>query len=68
MKPIAEIIVASTYDGAPVKASDLKAQGAMAMFLKDDELDRIDMAALEAGIPNLEKHVENMLSFGVLGT
>ncbi|MDO5562752.1 MAG: formate--tetrahydrofolate ligase [Synergistaceae bacterium] len=29
------------------------------------ELGKVDMAALEAGIPNLEKHVENMLSYGV---
>lgn len=29
------------------------------------ELGKVNMAALEAGIPNLEKHVENMLSYGV---
>jgi formate--tetrahydrofolate ligase len=154
---LSEIIVAYTYDGAPVKARDLEAQGAMAMLLKDaikpnlvqtlehvpafvhggpfaniahgcnsvmatryglkladyfvteagfaadlgaekfldikcrlaglrpnavvivatiralkmhgglekGELGRIDMAALQSGIPNLEKHVENMLSFGL---
>lgn len=30
-----------------------------------EDLGKIDMKALEAGIPNLEKHVENMLSFGL---
>jgi formate--tetrahydrofolate ligase len=156
-KRLSEIIVAYTYDGAPVKARDLEAQGAMAMLLKDaikpnlvqtlehvpafvhggpfaniahgcnsvmatryglkladyfvteagfaadlgaekfldikcrlaglrpnavvivatiralkmhgglekGELGRVDMAALQAGIPNLEKHVENMLAFGL---
>ena len=29
------------------------------------DLGKIDMKALEAGLPNLEKHVENMLSYGV---
>ncbi|MDR1482727.1 MAG: formate--tetrahydrofolate ligase [Synergistaceae bacterium] len=154
---LSEIIVAYTYDGTPVKARDLEAQGAMAMLLKDaikpnlvqtlehvpafvhggpfaniahgcnsvmatryglkladyfvteagfaadlgaekfldikcrlaglrpnavvivatiralkmhgglkkEELGRVDMAALQAGIPNLEKHVENMLAFGL---
>lgn len=33
--------------------------------LKKDELAKPDLKALEAGIPNLEKHVENMLSFGL---
>ncbi len=32
---LGEIIVAYTYDGKPVKASDLNAQGAMAALLKD---------------------------------
>ena len=32
---LARIIVAYTYDGAPVTAGDLKAQGAMAALLKD---------------------------------
>ncbi|MDR3355398.1 MAG: formate--tetrahydrofolate ligase [Synergistaceae bacterium] len=154
---LSEIIVAYTYDGTPVKARDLEAQGAMAMLLKDaikpnlvqtlehvpafvhggpfaniahgcnsvmatryglkladyfvteagfaadlgaekfldikcrlaglrpnavvivatiralkmhgglekGELGKIDMTALQSGIPNLEKHVENMLSFGL---
>jgi formate--tetrahydrofolate ligase len=154
---LSEIIVAYTYDGSPVKARDLEAQGAMAMLLKDaikpnlvqtlehvpafvhggpfaniahgcnsvmatryglkladyfiteagfaadlgaekfldikcrlaglhpsvvvivatiralkmhgglkkEELGKVDMAALQAGIPNLEKHVENMISFGL---
>ena len=30
-----------------------------------EDLGKVNMAALEAGIPNLEKHVENMLSFGL---
>ncbi|MCL2684298.1 MAG: formate--tetrahydrofolate ligase, partial [Synergistaceae bacterium] len=154
---LANIIVAYAYDGKPVRARDLEAQGAMAMLLKDaikpnlvqtiehvpafvhggpfaniahgcnsvmatkyalkladyvvteagfaadlgaekfldikcrlaglrpdavvivatiralkmhggvpkDRLGEVDMAALEAGIPNLEKHVENMLSYGL---
>jgi formate--tetrahydrofolate ligase len=33
--------------------------------LKKEELGKVDMAALQAGIPNLEKHVENMISFGL---
>lgn len=156
-KRLGDIIVAFTYDGKPVRARDLEAQGAMAMLLKDaikpnlvqtlehvpafvhggpfaniahgcnsimatkyglkladyfvteagfaadlgaekfldikcrlaglnpsavvivatiralkmhgglkkDELAKPDLKALEAGIPNLEKHVENMLSFGL---
>lgn len=32
---LANIIIGYTYDGNPVKASDLKAQGAMAVLLKD---------------------------------
>jgi formate--tetrahydrofolate ligase len=32
---LGRIIVAYTYDGQPVKASDLKAQGAMAVLMKD---------------------------------
>ena len=39
----------------------LKMHGGMAKT----DLARVDMAALEAGIPNLEKHVENMQSYGV---
>ncbi|MDO4218504.1 MAG: formate--tetrahydrofolate ligase [Synergistaceae bacterium] len=39
----------------------LKMHGGMAKA----ELAKVDMAALEAGIPNLEKHVENMQSYGV---
>ena len=39
----------------------LKMHGGMAK----SELAHVDMAALEAGIPNLEKHVENMQSYGV---
>lgn len=156
-KRLGDIIAAFTYDGKPVRARDLEAQGAMAMLLKDaikpnlvqtlehvpafvhggpfaniahgcnsimatkyglkladyfvteagfaadlgaekfldikcrlaglnpsavvivatiralkmhgglkkDELAKPDLKALEAGIPNLEKHVENMLSFGL---
>lgn len=30
-----------------------------------EDLGKINMEALEAGIPNLEKHVENMLSYGL---
>lgn len=30
-----------------------------------EDLGKLDMKALEAGIPNLEKHVENMLLYGV---
>jgi formate--tetrahydrofolate ligase len=33
--------------------------------LKKDDLETQDLTALEAGIPNLEKHVENMQSFGL---
>jgi formate--tetrahydrofolate ligase len=33
--------------------------------LRKDELEKQNLKALEAGIPNLEKHVENMLSFGL---
>lgn len=33
--------------------------------LKKEELTNANLKALEAGIPNLEKHVENMLSFGL---
>ncbi|MDR1885738.1 MAG: formate--tetrahydrofolate ligase, partial [Synergistaceae bacterium] len=154
---LSEIIVAYAYDGAPVRARDLEAQGAMAMLLKDaikpnlvqtlehvpafvhggpfaniahgcnsvmatryglkladyfiteagfaadlgaekfldikcrlagfkpnavvivatiralkmhgglkkDDLGKVNMEALQAGIPNLEKHVENVLSFGL---
>ena len=39
----------------------LKMHGGMAKT----DLVHVDMAALEAGIPNLEKHVENMQSYGV---
>lgn len=39
----------------------LKMHGGMAKA----DLAKVDMAALEAGIPNLEKHVENMQSYGV---
>ncbi len=39
----------------------LKMHGGMAK----EDLANVDMAALEAGIPNLEKHVENMQSYGV---
>jgi formate--tetrahydrofolate ligase len=154
---LSEIIVAYSFDGSPVRARDLEAQGAMAMLLKDaikpnlvqtlehvpafihggpfaniahgcnsvtatkyglkladyliteagfaadlgaekfldikcrsagltpdtvvivatvralkmhggvpkDRLGDIDMEALQRGIPNLEKHVLNMLSFGI---
>jgi formate--tetrahydrofolate ligase len=154
---LSEIIVAYNYDGQPVRARDLEAQGAMAMLLKDaikpnlvqtiehvpafvhggpfaniahgcnsimatkyglkladyfvteagfaadlgaekfldikcrlaglrpnavvivatiralkmhggvskEDLAKEDLAALEAGIPNLEKHVENMQSYGL---
>jgi formate--tetrahydrofolate ligase len=154
---LSEIIVAYSFDGSPVRACDLEAQGAMAMLLKDaikpnlvqtlenvpafihggpfaniahgcnsviatkyglklsdyliteagfaadlgaekfldikcrlagltpsavvivatvralkthggllkEKLGNIDMDALRRGIPNLEKHVENMLSFGI---
>jgi formate--tetrahydrofolate ligase len=154
---LSEIIVAYSFDGSPVRAGDLEAQGAMAMLLKDaikpnlvqtlehvpafihggpfaniahgcnsvtatryglkladyliteagfaadlgaekfldikcrlaglkpgavvivatvralkmhgglpkEKLGNIDMDALRRGIPNLEKHVENMLSFGL---
>lgn len=154
---LSRIIVATTYDGKPVTAGDLEAQGAMAMLLKDalkpnlvqtlegvpafihggpfaniahgcnsamatryalkladyvvteagfaadlgaekfldikcrlvglkpsavvivatvralklhggvkkDQLNEVNMDALAAGIPNLEKHIENMKSFGL---
>ncbi|MDR3331299.1 MAG: formate--tetrahydrofolate ligase, partial [Synergistaceae bacterium] len=53
LKPSAVVIVAT------IRA--LKMHGG----LGKDDLGKIDMAALEAGIPNLEKHVENMVSFGL---
>lgn len=53
LKPNAVVIVAT------IRA--LKMHGG----LKKDELTTPNIKALEAGIPNLEKHVENMLSFGL---
>lgn len=53
LKPNAVVIVAT------IRA--LKMHGGVAK----DDLGKINMNALEAGIPNLEKHVENMLSFGL---
>lgn len=53
LKPSAVVIVAT------IRA--LKMHGG----LKKEELANPDLKALEAGIPNLEKHVENMLSFGL---
>lgn len=53
LKPSAVVIVAT------IRA--LKMHGG----LKKDELTTPNIKALEAGIPNLEKHVENMLSFGL---
>ena len=44
---LGRIIVAYTYDGQPVRASDLKAQGAMAVLMK------------EAIKPNLVQTLEN---------
>jgi len=52
-KPNAVVIVAS------IRA--LKMHGGAAK----ENLGEMDMKALEAGIPNLEKHVENILSFGL---
>lgn len=52
-KPNAVVIVAS------IRA--LKMHGGAAK----EDLGKVDMKALEAGIPNLEKHVENILSFGL---
>jgi formate--tetrahydrofolate ligase len=52
-KPSAAVIVAS------IRA--LKMHGGAAK----EDLGKVDMKALEAGIPNLEKHVENILSFGL---
>ena len=53
IKPDAVVIVAT------IRA--LKMHGGVAK----ENLGEINMQALEAGIPNLEKHVENMLSYGV---
>lgn len=53
LKPSAVVIVAT------IRA--LKMHGGAAK----EDLGNINMEALEAGIPNLEKHVENMLSFGL---
>lgn len=53
LKPDAIVIVAT------VRA--LKMHGG----LTKDQLSEPNLKALEAGIPNLEKHVENMLSYGV---
>lgn len=53
LKPNAVVIVAS------IRA--LKMHGGAAK----ENLGEMDMKALEAGIPNLEKHVENILSFGL---
>ncbi|MEG1641836.1 MAG: formate--tetrahydrofolate ligase [Synergistaceae bacterium] len=52
-KPSAVVIVAT------IRA--LKMHGGVAK----EDLGKINMEALEAGIPNLEKHVENMLSYGL---
>ena len=53
LKPNAVVIVAT------IRA--LKMHGGVTK----EDLGKVNMAALEAGIPNLEKHVENMLSFGL---
>lgn len=53
IKPNAVVIVAT------IRA--LKMHGGVAK----EDLGEINMKALEAGIPNLEKHVENILSFGL---
>lgn len=53
LRPDAVVIVAT------VRA--LKMHGG----LTKDQLSEPDLKALEAGIPNLEKHVENMLSYGL---
>ena len=53
IKPDAVVIVAT------IRA--LKMHGGVAK----EDLGKINMKALEAGIPNLEKHVENILSFGL---
>ena len=53
LNPNAVVIVAS------IRA--LKMHGGAAK----EDLGKINMKALEAGIPNLEKHVENILSFGL---
>lgn len=53
LKPSAVVIVAT------IRA--LKMHGGVAK----EDLGKVNMEALEAGIPNLEKHVENMLSFGL---
>ena len=52
-KPSAAVIVAS------IRA--LKMHGGAAK----EDLGKVNMKALEAGIPNLEKHAENILSFGL---
>ena len=53
LKPSAVVIVAT------IRA--LKMHGGA----KKEELGKVDMKTLEAGIPNLEKHVENILSYGL---
>ena len=53
LKPSAVVIVAT------IRA--LKMHGGV----PKDQLGGINMEALQAGIPNLEKHVENILSFGL---
>ncbi|MBR4400816.1 MAG: formate--tetrahydrofolate ligase [Synergistes sp.] len=53
LKPSAVVIVAT------IRA--LKMHGGV----KKEDLAKKDLKALEAGIPNLEKHVENILSFGL---
>ena len=53
LKPSAVVIVAT------IRA--LKMHGGV----KKEDLAKKDLKALEAGIPNLEKHVENMLSYGL---
>lgn len=53
LKPNAAVIVAT------IRA--LKMHGGVAK----EDLGKINMEALQAGIPNLEKHVENILSFGL---
>lgn len=53
LTPSAVVIVAT------IRA--LKMHGGVAK----SDLAKVNMAALEAGIPNLEKHVENMLAYGL---
>src|SRR5207302_42909 len=82
-KRLGDIVIGYTREQKPVTARDLKADGAMAVLLKDSlnpnlvqtlennpafihggvdvkQVNREDVAALEKGLVNLERHVDNV--------